>query len=110
MGLEQVIKSCAEAGVGVVAVSAILYMSWRLLRWGREIVKEVMTQAAKEREIWQGIVQKLNASIDMHSERAAEFHQGVREAHAKQREEHDRMIKALDEILSCLARLNGYKK
>ena len=129
MDFQSMVKIMSDAGIAVVAVGSIIFMSWKLLQWGKQIVDGVLVQMAKQNEAWQATVDRATSALDEHSRTAGIFHNGVVDAHKYQREEHkeandkltkqgvvaDNMLKLiekisinLDEQSKVLSRINGY--
>jgi hypothetical protein len=104
------VKLFSEAGIAIVSVSAIIFMSWKLLLWGKQIVDGVLAQMAKQNEAWQAVVDRSTRTLDEHSKSASSFQDQSIEAHKYQRDEHQKMITILDEIKFTMVRINGYKK
>ena len=78
-------------------------MSWKLLCWGKEIVDTTMQQIEREREKFlitiNSLTEAVNSTkttIDRSCNISIDFHAQVNEAHKHQREEHQKMINALD--------------
>ncbi len=94
--------------VGVMAGS-ITILLFLVVKWTLQTTKEILRQAEKERECWRGTIDAINKTIDNHNSRAQEFHSSVQEAHKYQRDEHEKMIKNLDEQYKVLLRINGEK-
>lgn len=112
-GLAQLVS---DFGLNVVAFAFIAFVSWKLLSWGKSIVDSVMEQAKQERVKFTEAIDKLNRSIENHSNDATYRHQIVNDAHSFQREEHMKMIESLGKLIAnseeqgkVLLRINGYK-
>jgi uncharacterized phage-associated protein len=92
-------KEYGLVGVIMFAVIALLFF---VVKWTLQTTRDIMVQAAKEREAWQAAIGNVNDCIKEHTSQARAFHEQVNEAHKFQREEHKEMI-------TTLGRINGYK-
>ena len=92
-------KEYGLVGLIMFAVIALLFF---VVKWTLQTTKEIMAQAARERETWQQALGNINDCIKEHTSQAKMFHEQVNEAHRFQREEHKEMI-------VTLGRINGYK-
>jgi len=92
-------------GLGVVLSLVIVMILWFLLKaimnqW-REALdreKEVLLQAAKEREGWQQVMQSFLTKFEEHSVDARNRYKGLEEANRYQREEHIKLIEGLNKL------------
>ena len=91
-----------EYGLLGITVGSVITLLFFVVKWTLSTTKEILTQAAKEREDWHNKVGSINASIqkvcdciDRHDEKADERGRYVRE-------EHRQMIEVLN-------RMNGHK-
>lgn len=93
--------------IGLLAgtMSLILFF---IVKWTLATTKEILIQAAKERDCWQKCIDETNKGIQEHTYQAKQFHEQVSEVHKFQREEHKEMITQLREITVTLGRINGY--
>ena len=105
-----------EFGLIGIIMGAVIFMLFKVISWTLATTKDILAQAAKEREASQQAIKLMNDSIVEHNERARSFHEGVCEAHRNQRIEHEKMIENLlhltvqnKEIVTTLGRINGYK-
>ena len=98
MDLSAIVKLVTEAGVGIVAIGAVIFMSWKLLSWGKGIVDKVLQQAAMEREAWQRAVSLVTTAIDNLGLRNVEAHNIAAEAHKYQREEHAQINASINKV------------
>ena len=80
--------------IGLLSGSGTILL-FIIIKWVLATTREIMAQAAKERESW-------TVAMREHSEQAQRFHDSVKEAHEYQRKEHMEMIQ-------ILGRINGYK-
>jgi len=83
-----------EFGLPGLIMFAVITLLFFVIKWTLSTTKEIMSQAAKERESW-------IRALAEHTEQAKSFHAEVKEAHSYQREEHKEMIR-------CLGRINGW--
>lgn len=102
MDLMTIVKTLGEFGMGIVAVAAILFMSWRLLIKGEKVLDRVMNEAAADRERAADLFKRLAQVIDEHTAQAKVFHDQSTSAHGFQREEHKDMICNLRDICSSM--------
>ena len=97
-----------EYGLLGLLIGAIILLLFFVVKWTLATTKDILVQAAKEREDWHKKIGDVNVSIqkvcdciDKHDEKAEERSRFVRS-------EHERMINNLDEQAKVLARINGY--
>jgi hypothetical protein len=91
-----------EFGLGAFLAVAVFGLLFLIIKWTLATTKDILNQAKAERECWRTTIDILNKNIIEHNERAKSFSDTVNEAHKFQREEHKEMI-------TILARINGYK-
>ena len=82
-------------GLMTGALSGLLFL---IVKWTLNTTKEILAQAAREREIFQNLQLSWSKAVSEHSERANAFHSDVKVAHEYQRQEHEKMIALLDRI------------
>jgi hypothetical protein len=92
-----------EYGLLGVVICAVIVLLYKIVMWTLATTKEILAQAAKERECFTEKIAEVTKALDSHSATAREFHNQVVEAHKFQREEHKEMI-------ISLGRINGYKR
>jgi hypothetical protein len=107
MDFSSLVKLISEAGIAIVSVSSIIFMSWKLLSWGKQIVDTVLAQMATQNTAWQALIDRSTKAIEEHTQAACTFHDRVDEAHKYQREEHQKLISILEDIKIALIRMNG---
>ena len=97
-----------EYGLLGLVVGSVVILLFFVVKWTLATTKDILAQAAKEREDWHKKIGDVNVSIqkvcdciDKHDEKAEERGRFVRS-------EHERMIKNLDEQGKILVRMNGY--
>jgi hypothetical protein len=108
--LSAIVELISKAGIAIVAVGSMIYMSWKLLLWGKQIVDTALTQMDKQNTSWQAAVDRSTKALEEHTQSACTFHDRSDEAHKYQREEHQKLISILDEIKLTLVGMNGRKK
>lgn len=92
-----------EYGITGLIMFAVIALLFFVIKWTLQTTKEIMAQAAKEREAWQNMLAQANKSIDgvcqsmqRHDEKADERGRYVREEHKQ--------------MIEVLGRINGYTK
>ena len=98
-----------EFGLGTALSICVFIAFFFLLKWVLRASTDQLAQMAREREAWNIIQQGHNEQSRIIGEQmkanmvmAKTFYDSVVEAHRFQRDEHKEMI-------TCLARINGYK-
>lgn len=98
-----------EFGLLGLVVGSIILLLFFVIKWTLKTTKDILEQAAKERESW------VKALVDQ-TKQARTFHESVKEAHAYQRIEHEKLsqnqdivCRGLTKIEKALGRINGYK-
>ncbi len=89
---EQVWAKYGLEGLIMLAVITLLFI---VIKWTLATTKEILEQAAKEREAWHKAIAEITARIERHDEKAEERGR-------YSREEHKQMIEVL-------GRINGYR-
>lgn len=92
-----------ENGLVGLIMFVIIALLFFVIKWTLQTTKEIMVQAAKERESWQIAITQANKategvcqSIQRHDEKAEERGRYVREEHRQ--------------MIESLGRINGYTK
>lgn len=93
---------------GGTAGGGFLFLLYFLLKWVLKQQKQMYEDAKAERESWQMKLTEMHEDRVRGSERAEAFQAKVAEAHSFQREEHQEMVKSLQEVAVTLAKLNGH--
>ena len=94
-----IFKEYGLVGIMICLISTLLFI---ITKWTLVTTKEIIQQAAKEREAFMACQAVWIKAIDEHTAQARAFHESVKDAHDFQRQEHKEMIIAL-------GRINGYK-
>jgi len=110
MDLSEIGKVISELGFGAVAMSAVIFASWKLMVWGKDIVDKAMVQLERERERSSEVYTKLSRAIDDHTSQAKEFHMEVRNAHGYQRDEHNKIMDGVVTVCSELKRCSDQQQ
>ena len=76
---------------GLLAGSGTLLLFF-VVKWTLETTKDILTQAAHEREIFQQMQAQWILAIQEHTSQARAFHDEVKQAHQFQREEHQKIM------------------
>lgn len=92
----------SEYGLLGLMIAAIIFLLFKIIMWTLATTKEILRQAATEREAW-------ITAFNEHTLQARAFHDEVKEAHKFQREEHKESLNNQKELAIILGRINGYK-
>lgn len=106
-----------QFGLLGLVIGAIIFLLFLVIKWTLATTKEILNQAAREREEWV-------KAFNLHTEQAKLFHESVKEAHIYQRQEHAAfaenqnesskamalICQGLGQVEQALGRINGYKK
>lgn len=105
-------KDYGLLGLIMGSVVALLFF---VIKWTLATTRDILSQAARERESWQKAVERMSEAWTAHTAQALQFHEMVTEAHKFQREEHLRMLDnqnivsaSLKQVEQALGRINGY--
>jgi ABC-type transport system involved in cytochrome bd biosynthesis fused ATPase/permease subunit len=94
-----IFKEFGLVGLMIGAISTLLFI---IVKWTLATTRDILNQAAKEREAFMQCQASWIKAIDDQTAQGRAFHDEVKEAHSFQRQEHKEMIVAL-------GRINGYK-
>jgi hypothetical protein len=81
-----------EFGLAGLLSGAGTILLFFVLKWTLESTKQILNQAAHEREIFQQLQAQWIISLNEHTAQARAFHDDVKQAHQFQREEHQKML------------------
>lgn len=91
-----------EYGLLGLIVSAVIFLLFKVIQWTLATTKDILAQAAKEREDWQKKIGSVDISLtkicdclDKHDDSSDERGRFVREEHK--------------EMIEVLKRINGYR-
>jgi Na+-transporting methylmalonyl-CoA/oxaloacetate decarboxylase gamma subunit len=102
-------KIFSEYGFGVAMAIVFVSIFWYMMRWMARQVERIMDAADKRDVCNIALLEHQREVMAQRNEQDKEFHVEVKSAHDFQRQEHERMINALDEIVKTVLRINGYK-
>ncbi len=99
-----------EYGITGLIMFAVVFLLFMVIKWTLATTKEILLQAAKERESWIEAISKVYRALDEHTIQAREFHQQVKDEHKKQIDNLDALCSCAKETEKALGRINGYKE
>ena len=99
-----------EYGITGLIMFAVVLLLFMVIKWTLATTKEILIQAAKEREAWMDAVNKQTKALDEHTIQAREFHLQVKDEHKKQIDNQDVVCRILIQVEQALGRINGYKQ
>lgn len=97
-----------EYGLLGLVIGSIILLLFLVIKWTLATTKEILAQAAKERECFVQKISDMTKAMDERSVNDREFHIQVVEAHKYQRDEHSAQNKILGELIQAVGRINGY--
>ncbi len=88
-------QAWAKYGLEGLIMFAVITLLFIVIKWTLATTKEILAQAAKEREAWYKAISDITARIERHDEKAEERGKYAREEHRQ--------------MIEVLGRINGYK-
>lgn len=83
-----------EYGLLGLVVGSVIILLFLVVKWTLSTTKEILAQAAKERESWHKAIGDITQAMEKHDEKASERGKYVREEHK--------------EMITILQRMNGH--
>jgi hypothetical protein len=77
-----------EYGTGIVLSIGVFSLLYMIVKWLLDSGSQLITMMDKHNECWRNIISTMNKDI-------TEFKSEVKEAHTRQREEHERLFSVL---------------
>lgn len=103
------IVACRELGLSAVLALVLAGILIFFVKWLVKHVNSLLDNAKQAQIMYQETIAKFLKDLEEHTQQAKAFHEEVKTNNTYVRNEHDRMIKNLDEQYKVLLRINGEK-